>query len=36
MNMFHEINNFNNDVMKKQEEENKKIKLEEFFGKTLD
>ena len=33
---FHDINNYNNDLMKKLEEEQKKIKLQELFGKTLD
>lgn len=29
---FHEINNFNNELMKKIEDQEKKVKLDKLFG----
>jgi hypothetical protein len=34
-NLFHEINNFNNDLMKKIEDQEKKVKLDKLFGEAL-
>ena len=31
-NTFHDINNFNNDLMKRIEDQEKKVKLDKLFG----